>query len=55
MGAIFNLQNSYLLTFSLPTEEIFQIHGQNWPVAKLTVVGSRPQPREMPLPEPLNT
>ena len=55
MGAIFNLQNSYLLTFSLPTEEIFQIHGQNWPVAKLPVFGSRPQPREMPLPEPLNT
>ena len=42
MGAIFNLQNSYLLTFSLPTEEIFQIHGQNWPVANLPVVDSRP-------------
>ena len=55
MGAIFNLQNSYSLTFSLPTEEIFQIHGQNRPVAKLPVVGSRPQPREMPLPKPLNT
>ena len=55
MGAIFNVQNSYSLTFSLPTEEIFQIHGQNWPVAKLPVVDSRPQPREMSSPKPLNT
>ena len=55
MGAIFNLQNSYSLTFSLPTEEIFQIHGQNRPVANLPVVDFRPQPREMPLPKPLNT
>ena len=43
MGAIFNLQNSYSLTFSLPTEEIFQIHGQNWPVAKLPVASGFPR------------
>ena len=55
MGVIFNLQNSYSLNFSSPTEEIFQIHGQNRPVANLSVVDFRPQPREMPLPKPLNT
>ena len=55
MGVTFNLQNSRLLTLSLPTEEIFQVHGQNRPVAILPVVDFRSQPREMPLPKPLNT
>ena len=55
MGITFNLQNSRLLTLSLPTEEIFQVHGQNRPVANLPVVDFRSQPREMPLPKPLNT
>ena len=55
MGVTFNLQNSRLLTLSLPTEEIFQVHGQNRPVANLPVVDFRSQPREMPLPKPLNT
>ena len=55
MGVIFNLQNSRLWTLSLATEEIFQVHGQNRPVASLPVVDFRSQPREMPLPKPLNT
>ena len=55
MGVTFNLQNSRLLTLSLPTEEIFQVPGQNRPVANLPVVDFRSQPREMPLPKPLNT
>ena len=55
MGVIFNLQNSRLWTLSLATEEIFQVHGQNRPVANLPVVDFRSQPREMPLPKPLNT
>ena len=55
MGVIFNTQNSQLLTWSVPTEEIFQVHGHNRPVANLPVVDFRSQPREMPLPKPLNT
>ena len=55
MGLIFNIHNSRLLTWSLPAEEIFQVHGQNWPVANFSVVDFRFQPREMPLPKPLNT
>ena len=55
MGVIFNLQNSRLWTLSLATEEIFQVHGQNRPVANLPVVDFRSQPREMPLPKSLNT
>ena len=51
MSVIFNMQNSQLLTFSFPTEK--QLHGQNWPVAN-PVVDFASQPREMPLPEPLN-
>ena len=38
MGVIFNLRNSYLLTLPIPTEEVFQVHGQNRPVAKLPIV-----------------
>ena len=30
MVVIFNLQNSHLLTLSLPTEEVFQVNDQNW-------------------------
>ena len=55
MGVIFNIQNSHLLTWSLPTEEIFQVHGQNQPVPNLPAVEFRSQPREMQLPEPLKT
>ena len=39
----------------LPTEEIFVVRGQNRPVAKPPDVEFRSQPREMPLPKPLNT
>ena len=42
MSAIFNTQNPQLVTWSLPTEEIFQVHGQNWPVANLPIVDFRP-------------
>ena len=38
MVVILNLQNSHLLTFSSPTEEVFQVNGQNQPVANLPVV-----------------
>ena len=55
MGLIFNKQNFQLLNWSLPTEEIIQVTGQNRPVANLPVVNFRSQPREMPLPKPLNT
>ena len=55
MGLIFNIQNFQLLNWSLPTEEIIQVTGQNRPVANLPVVNFRSQPREMPLPKPLNT
>ena len=55
MGVIFNIQNSHLLTWSLPTEEIFQVHGQNRPVPNLLAVEFRSQPGEMQLPEPLKT
>ena len=53
MGVIFIVQNSQLLTHSLPTEEIFQVHGQNQLVSNLLVVEFRSQPREIPL--PMNT
>ena len=53
MGVTFNLQNSKLLTVSLPTEGIFSVTRPNWPVANRPVVCFRTQPREMPLPKPL--
>ena len=55
MGLIFNIQNFQLLNWSLPTEEIIQVPDQNRPVANLPVVDFCFQPREMPLPKPLNT
>ena len=55
MVVIFNLQNSHLLTWSLPTEEVFQVNGQNWPVANLPVVDVHSQRTEMLTPKPLNT
>ena len=51
MVVIFNLQNTHLLTLSLPTEEVFQ----NRPVANLPVVDFHSKPREMQTPKPLNT
>ena len=47
MVVIFNLQNSHLLTLSLPTEEVFQVNSQNQPVANLPVVNFHSKPREM--------
>ena len=55
MVVIFNLQNSYLMTLPLPTEEVFQVNGQNRLVANLLVVGILSQSREMLTPKPLNT
>ena len=52
---ILNLPNSHLLTLSLPTEEVFQVKGQNRSVANLPVVEFHSQPKEMPTPKPLNT
>ena len=37
-GVIFNIHNSQLLTWSLLTEEIFQVHSQNRPLANLPIV-----------------
>ena len=54
MVVIFNLQNSQLLTLSLPTEEVFQVNGKNRLVANLPVVDFHPQPGEMLTPKPLN-
>ena len=54
MVVIFNLQNSHLLTLSLPTEEVFLVNGQNWPMANLPGVNFHSQPREMLTPKPLN-
>ena len=51
---IFNLQNSHLLTY-LPTKEVFQVSGQNRPVANLPIVDFHSQPEEMLTPKPLNT
>ena len=38
IGIIFNVQNSQLLTWSLPSEEVFQIHGQSRAVVNRPVV-----------------
>ena len=51
MVVIFNLQNSNLLTLPLPTEEVFQVNGQNRPLANLPVVEFHSQPREMLTPK----
>ena len=48
MVVIFNLENSHLVTLSLPTEEVFQVNGQNRSVANFPVVDFHSQPREMP-------
>ena len=55
MVVIFNLQNSHLLTLSLPREEFFQVNDQNRLVTNLSVVEFHPQPRKMLTPKPLNT
>ena len=55
MVVIFNLQNSHLLTLSLPTEEVFQVNGQNWLAANLQVVDFHSQTREMLKPKPMTT
>ena len=55
MVVIFNLQNSNLLTLPLPTEEVFQVNGQNRPLANLPVVEFHSQPREMLTPKLLIT
>ena len=52
MGIIFKLQNSQLLTLSLPIEEIFQVHSQNRPVVNLPVDDFCSQLQEMPSPKP---
>ena len=55
MVVVFNLQNSHLLTLSLPTEDVFQVNGQNQLVANLPVVDFHSQTGEMLTPKPLNT
>ena len=47
MVVIINLQNSYVLTLSLPTEEVFQVNDQSRPVANLPVVDFHSQPKEI--------
>ena len=41
MGLIFNIQNSQLLNWPLPTDEIFQVHEKNRTVAKIPAVDRR--------------
>ena len=41
MGLIFNIQNSQLLNWPLPTDEIFQVHEKNRTVAKIPAVDFR--------------
>ena len=53
MVIIFNLQN-YHIHFVLPTEEVFQVNGQNRPEANLSIFDFHSQLRKMPTPEPLN-
>ena len=53
MVVIFNLENSHLMTLSLPTE-VFQVSGQNQPVTNLPVVDFHSQLREILTPKPLN-
>ena len=55
MAVIFNLQYSHLSTLFLWTEEVFQVNGQNRPVANLPVVDFHSKPREMLTSRPLNT
>ena len=55
MVVIFNLQNSHLLTLSLPREEFFQVNDQNRLVTNISLFEFHPQPREMLTPKPLNT
>ena len=39
MGVIFHKQNSKLLTWSLPTDEIFQVHKIGlWQIFQLSIV-----------------
>ena len=54
MVVIFNLQDSHLLTLSLPTKEVFQVQGQNRPLANLPVVDFHSQPKKILTPKPLN-
>ena len=53
IGIILNLQNPDLLRFSLATEEVFQMNGQNQLMANLPVDDFRSQQQETPLPKPL--
>ena len=55
MVVIFNLQNSHLLTLSLPIDEGLQVNGQDRPEANLPVVDFHSQPKEMLPPKPRNT
>ena len=55
MAVTFNIQNSKLLTWSLPTEEIFHVHSQNRAVSNLPAVDFRSLPQGIQLPRPLNT
>ena len=54
MVVIFNFQNSHLLSLFLSKEEVYQVNGQNRPEANLPAVDFHSQPREMPIPKPLN-
>ena len=38
MNVILNLQNSHFIDFEEVFEEVFQVNGQNWPVANLPSV-----------------
>ena len=46
MVVIFNLQNSHLLTLSLPIDEGLQVNGQDRPEANLPLVDFHSQPKK---------
>ena len=47
MVVIFKLQNSHLLTLSLPAEEICRVNDHNRPVANFPAADFPSQPREI--------
>ena len=53
-GRNFQLIKFSFIDFSSPKEEVFQENGQSRPAANLPVVDFRSQPRERPLPKPLD-
>ena len=54
-GRNFQITRFSFIDFLLSDKEVFQVNGENRPVANLPVVDFHSQPREMLTPKPLNT